>query len=109
MVTVQMSDSHRIDCAGVQPLGLERHQAGGAAIDQQYLTLAGQVDARLPSPATTERVPTARELNPHVGILTYPAQTATAAPRRWPGLGQPQHRSVHEGCVRAGYRTGSSA
>jgi len=72
MVTVQMGHRHRADRARVQPLGLQRHQAGGAAVDQQHLPPARQVNARLPAAATTEGITAAREPDPHDIILTHP-------------------------------------
>jgi len=81
MVTVQVGHGHGINCGRVQPLGLERDQAGSAAIDWQHLSLAGHVDARLPPPATTERIPAASEMDPQDGILTHPAGNRTRTPR----------------------------
>jgi hypothetical protein len=80
MVTVQVCHCHGINCARIQPLGLERHQAGSAAIDQQHLSSAGHVDTRLPPPATTERIPAASEMDPRDGILTHPAGNRTGTP-----------------------------
>jgi hypothetical protein len=74
MVPVQVGHCDRVDRVRVESLGLERRQAGRAAVDQHHLPVAGQVDARLPPPATTERVTAASEPDPHDGILTHPAQ-----------------------------------
>lgn len=79
MIPVQVGHRHPVDRVRIKPLGLERHQAGSAAIDQQHLPLGGQVDARLPSPAATERVTTTSEPDPHDGILTHRAPGRTDA------------------------------
>jgi hypothetical protein len=70
MVPVQVGHGHAINHVRIKPLGLERHQACRAAVDQQHLSLAGHVDARLPPPATTERVTAASKVDPHDGIVT---------------------------------------
>jgi hypothetical protein len=75
VVTVQVRDGHGINRARIKALGLKSHQAGSAAVNQQHLPLAGQADARLPPPATTERVTTADKTHPHDRIFTCPAGT----------------------------------
>ena len=80
MVTVQVGHGHRADRVRVQPLGLQRHQAGSAAVDQQHLPLGGQVDARLPAPAAAEGVTAAREPDPHAIILTQPPRVCRNEP-----------------------------
>jgi len=81
MVTVQVGHCHGINVVRIKALGLECHQAGSAAIDQQHLSLGVQVDARLPPPATTECVTTASETDPHEGILRHLAGVAQSFPR----------------------------
>lgn len=99
MVTVQVGHCHGIDGPRIQPLGLERHQAGSAAIDQQHLSFPGHVDTRLPPPPITERIPAANETDPHDGILTHPAGNRTGTPRSAGAVNQPSCavRLIHGG------------
>ena len=80
MVTVQVGHCHRPHRIRVQPLGLERHQAGRATVDQHHLPPGGQMDARLPAPATTEGITAAGEPDPHDSILTHPSGHDAGAP-----------------------------
>jgi hypothetical protein len=75
MVTVQMSHRHRADRIRVQSLGFQRYQAGGPAVDEQYLLVGGKVDARLRAPAAAEGITAAHEPDPHDIILDHPGQT----------------------------------
>jgi hypothetical protein len=73
VITMQVGYRHRTDRMRVQPLGLQRHQTGGTAVDQQHLSFSGQVNARLPAPAAAEGITAAHEPNPHGSILAQPA------------------------------------
>src|SRR5215469_2204583 len=79
---MQVGHCYRADRVRVQPLGLQRHQAGGAAIDQQHLPAVIEVDACLPAPAAAEGITAAHEPHPHGIILTHPAGPAAASPQR---------------------------
>lgn len=80
VVTVQVGYRHRADRVRVQPLGLQRHQAGSAAVDQQHLPFGGQVDTRLPAPAAAEGITAAHEPHPHDIILTHPPRACCSKP-----------------------------
>jgi len=83
MVTVQMAHRHRAHRVRVQPLGLQRHQAGGPAVHQHRLLVSGQVNARLAATATAEGISAAREPHPHHTIVDHqPRQRTSAAERR---------------------------
>jgi hypothetical protein len=106
VVTVQVGDRHRADGVRVQPLGLERHQAGGAAVNQQHLPPGGQADARLPAPAAAERITAAYELHPHDLIVTQPASRHCSLPLRHvqaitPALAMHKHTGRAAVCWRA--------
>lgn len=72
MVAVQVGHHHRVDRARVDPLGLQRDEAGSPAVHQQRLPGCGQPDARLQPPAAPAGVPTAHELHLHDSIVAQP-------------------------------------
>jgi hypothetical protein len=78
VVPVQVGHRHGADRIRVQPLGLQCHQAGGTAVDQQDLPAAAEPDACLEAPAAAESIAAAREPHLHDTIVAHPG---TSHPR----------------------------
>jgi len=81
MVAVQMAHRHRAHRVRVQPLGLQRHQAGGPAVHQHRLLVSGQVNARLPAAATAEGISAARQPHPQDTIVDHQPRQRTSVAR----------------------------
>src|SRR5262249_55734925 len=62
---------------------------GGTAVDQQRLSFSGQVNTRLPAPATAEGITAAHKPNPHGTILAHPS-----LPHRPPERARPPDEDV---------------